>query len=217
MATQSPSATSREMDADVSDPNDAEKEADAVGDQVADHLHGGKDGKAGSKAGGAGTDLGEAHASEIFRAWIDKAALPGTQKAPTTDSSMHLVELGITDLGPYRYFPMQGTFESSCRRRRRVERRARCHRAHAGEAAEAAGRRHARQQTGSSPRRSKIPGMSAILAVGGNVQRHCISGASDMKSNDDVALRAAFGMIGGSVQGVYTSTITWRRARVPAT
>src|SRR5262245_4108381 len=77
--------------------------------------------------------------------------------------------------------------------------------------------------------KAKVPGMDAIIAVNGgvtpraftsvqqedtlgssedahSVKRHCISGASDMKTRDDVALRAAFGMIGGTVQGAYNAT-----------
>ena len=233
-----------EKDAGVSDPSEpAEKEADAVGDQVADHLHGpkGDDGNAVAAPGAKPTTAAAKPAQisaklvhrKIFRTWIDKAALPGPQKAPTIDTNHpHLVELGIKDLGPYRYLPMQGTFEYKLPAALAdVWKDALATTDYVPE-------KPPKPQAGVTPAdqaarivkaKQKIPGIDAILAVNGgatprtftgvqqedtigtaddahNVQRHCISGASDMKSRDDVALRAAFGMIGGTVQGAYNTT-----------
>ena len=238
-------AGSDEKGAEVSDPSEpAEKEADAVGDHVADQLHGKKDadgkkdGDAKAAAPGAkGAKPAQISAKlvqrKIFRAWIDKAALPGPQKAPTTDlKHPHLVELGITNLGPYRYFPMTGLFQYTLPAALPdVWNDALATTNYVPEAPPKpqAGVTPASKPDRITKAKQKIPGIDAILAVNGgatpraftsvaqedtlgtvedahNVQRHCISAASDMKSPDEVALRAAFGMIGGNVQGVYTPT-----------
>ncbi|HEX6838101.1 MAG TPA: hypothetical protein VF334_16095, partial [Polyangia bacterium] len=141
-------------------------------------------------------------------------------------------ELGITNLGPYRYFPMQGTFEYKLPSALTDVWN------DALAATDYQPEKPAKPQAGVTPAdkaariakaKQKIPGIDEILTVNGgatpraftsvqqedtlgtaknahNVQRHCISGASDMKSRDDVALRAAFGMIGGAVQGAYNTT-----------
>ena len=284
-----------EAGAAVSHPDEpAEKEADAVGDQVADQLHADSDGDqaegAGQPDGAAAEGEGAAAKGEgaaakgdgaaakgegaaakgegaaakgaaaggkkisrnrassagappiaasqpavgakIFRKWTEFKDLPADAKKPTTDPNHpHLKEMGITNLGPYKYFPAKGEFQysppsdlqalwSDTEATKSYDPEApAAPQAQAKPADKAARIAKAKQKFG--------PGLDAILthddgktprpfqtvqdedARGAgqdahNVQRHCLSGASDMKSKQDVALRAAFGMIGGVVRGVYT-------------
>ncbi len=170
--------------------------------------------------------------AKIFRKWIESKDLPNDKKGPTTDPAHpHLKEMGVTNLGPYKYFPMKGEFQytppadlndlwadTEATKSYQPEAPA-VPQAEAKAADKTARIAKAKQKFG--------PGIEAILAHDDgktarpfqtvqdedtrgaaqdahNVQRHCLSAASDMKSKQDVALRAAFGMIGGVVKGVYT-------------
>ncbi len=169
---------------------------------------------------------------KIFRQWIAFKDLPPPQKGPTADPNHpHLKEMGITKLGPYRYFPAKGEFQYTppadlAELWKDTE---------TGTAYEAEAPPTAQPGVTAALKTDRIdkakqkfgPGIAAILAHDDgktprpftgvadedtrgaaldahNVARHSISAASDMKSKDDVALRAGFGMIGGAVSGVYT-------------
>jgi hypothetical protein len=171
---------------------------------------------------------------KIFGKWTEFKDLANNQKGPTTDlTHPHLVELGITNLGPYKYMPLKGEFQYTAPTDLSVAW------THADAAVGFQPEAPPKPQLEAKPAEKAArvaaakakfgPGMAEILAHDGgntprpftgvvdedtrgaaagahNVQRHCLSGASDMKTPQDVALRAAFGMIGGVVAGVYTPT-----------
>ena len=226
-------------DHDVSDPNEpAEKEADAVGAEVAEGLHAHKGAPAeASAAKPAAAKPAKISAKliqrKIFRSWVDKAKLANDQKGPTNLlTHPHIVELGITNMGPYKYFPMKGTFEytlPSALSDVWNDALATTNYEPENLPKPQGGVTAADKAARIAKAKAKIPGIDEILAVNGgatprtftgvvqedtfgategahNVKRHCISGASDMKSRDEVALRAAFGMLGGVVQGAYNTT-----------
>lgn len=112
----------------------AEQEADAVSEKIGAELHDDKKGGAKKETGkkGAGDEKGagdgegkedsvkqkpapiaaKADLGRLFGAWQEFKDLPNDKKAPTTDPSHpHLVELGITNMGPYRYTPRTGAFD----------------------------------------------------------------------------------------------------------
>ena len=232
---------------EVSHPDEpAEKEADAVADHVADNLHGDSDGGGGGKKkkGGDGAPdkpaiaakpdaaVGRKITRKIFAKWVDFKDLSTDDKKPTTNPAHpHLKEMGVTNLGPYKYFPAKGEFQytppSDLKALWDDTEATKSYDPEAPATPQAAAKPADKSARIAKAKQKFGPGIDAILAHDDgktprpfksvadedtrgaaqdahNVQRHCLSSASEMKTRDDVALRAAFGMIGGVVKGVYT-------------
>jgi hypothetical protein len=173
-----------------------------------------------------------ASGAKVFRKWIEFKDLPSDKKGPTADPTHpHLKEMGVTNLGPYRYFPARGEFQYSPPSDLKdlwADTEATKSYEPETPAAPQAQARAADKTARIAKAKAKFgPGIDAILAHDDgktarpfksvadedargaaqdahNIQRHCLSAASEMKSKQDVALRAGFGMIGGVVKGVYT-------------
>ncbi|MCU1277441.1 MAG: hypothetical protein JWM53_987 [bacterium] len=172
--------------------------------------------------------------ARIFRKWIEFKDLSAKEKGPTADPSHpHLKEMGIKALGPYKYFPAKGEFQytppTDLKDLWTDTEDGKSYEPEAPAAPQAQAKAADKKARQAKAKQKFGPGLDAILAHDNgktprpftsvvdedtrgagldahNVQRHCVSGASEMKSKQDVALRAGFGMIGGAVKGVYTST-----------